>query len=306
MESLNIVRKIRSRLSPMRLFHVFETMGYHLTPNHFYFPIPDTRSLGDYLWERESQLVGVDMNTEGQMNLLSIFESTYKNEYEKIPKDETDSPHLYFLNNNDFFSIDGLILYCMIRYFKPNKIIEVGSGYSTLLAAQALEKNQLESGKASELIAIEPYPNEILQKGFPGLSRLIKMKVQDVPLSEFEKLGKNDILFIDSSHVLSIGNDVQYEYLEILPRLNPGVLIHIHDIFFPNEYPKKWTLERHHFWTEQYILQAFLAFNKKFEVIWASNYMLAKHPDKFEDAFNYRIIEGSPYHIASFWMRRKE
>ena len=112
----------------------------------------------------------------------------------------------------------------------------------------------------------------------------------------------HDILFIDSSHVLRIGGDVQYEYLEILPRLARGVIVHSHDIFLPAEYPRHWVLEEHKFWTEQYLLQAFLAFNDSFEVLWAGSYMHLKHPEKLEEAFSsYKRERTLP---GSFWMRK--
>lgn len=202
-----------------------------------------------------------------------------------------------------FESVDGEVLYCMIRHFKPKKIFEIGSGNSTYLFAQAILKNKEEHNDYEcELVAIEPYPNNILKTGFAGLSKLIPKKVQDISLSEFKKLTENDILFIDSSHVLKIGSDVQYEYLEILPRLKKGVLVHLHDIFLPAEYPKEWVLKDYRFWTEQYLLQAFLAFNDSFEVIWAGSYMHLKHPDKLEVAFSsYRRNERWP---GSFWIRK--
>jgi len=171
------------------------------------------------------------------------------------------------------------------------------------LSAQAILKNEEEDNDYEcELVAIEPYPNDILKAGFPGLSKLIPKKVQDIPLSEFKKLSENDILFIDSSHVLKIGSDVQYEYLEILPRLNKGVIVHAHDIFLPAEYPKEWILKDYRFWTEQYLLQAFLSFNDSFEVLWGGSYMHLRHPDKLEEAFSsYKRDERWP---GSFWIRR--
>jgi len=204
--------------------------------------------------------------------------------------------------NGVFGSVDGEILYCMIRYFKPGKIFEIGSGYSTYLSAQAILKNKEYNDHECELIAVEPYLNDVLKAGFPGLSKLISAKIQDVSLLEFGKLKENDILFIDSSHVLKIGSDVQYEYLDILPRLSKGVIVHVHDIFLPAEYPKEWVLKDYIFWTEQYLLQAFLAFNDSFEVLWAGNYMHLKYPNKLEDAFSsYKRDERLP---GSFWMRK--
>ncbi|MBA7660162.1 hypothetical protein ES703_68161 [subsurface metagenome] len=127
-------------------------------------------------------------------------------------------------------------------------------------------------------------------------------KVEDVSLEEFSKLKENDILFIDSSHNISIGNDVYYEYLEILPRLKKGVLIHVHDIFLPYEYPKKWIFEYLLFWSEQYLLQAFLSFNNNFEILWGGYYMHKKHPDLLKNNFgSYNEEKNNP---GSFWFKR--
>ncbi len=292
----------------MRLFQLWECMGFHITPNNFYQPIPDTRTLRDKLWLQQSGLVGVDMNEQKQIQLPNQV-LRFKEEYDVFPKNTVLKPWQYYLNNPTFGPVDAEILYCMIRHFKPKKIVEIGSGYSTYLSAQAILKNEEESGNKSELTAIEPYPNEVLKSGFPGLSKLISTKVEEVDLSVFNELKENDILFIDSSHVLKIGNDVQYEYLEILPRLNKGVIIHIHDIFFPSEYPKRWVLEMHLFWNEQYILQAFLAFNSSFEVLWSGSYMHLRYPDKLEKAFSSydreRVWRTQMHGATSFWMRKK-
>ncbi|MFB3765638.1 MAG: class I SAM-dependent methyltransferase [Methanotrichaceae archaeon] len=276
-------------------FNFLQSLGFHLSPNHYYWPIPDTRFLKDELWQRESSLPGIDINETQQLQLLSDFARLYKEEYEKIPRSCTDSLK-YYINNESFTSVDGEILYCMIRHFKPKKIIEIGSGNSTLLSARAIQTNGF-----GELTAIEPYPDDALKNGFPGLSKLIDKKLEEVPLSEFEGLQANDILFIDSSHVLKIGSDVQYEYLEILPRLKPGVLVHVHDIFLPMEYPKHWILKNHHFWNEQYLLQAFLICNSAWHILWAGSYMHIKHPDLLEK--NFGSYDREKRWPGSFWMQ---
>jgi len=284
-------------------FPFWQKLGFHVTPNHYYQPIPDTRTLKDDLWQKQSELAGIDINEEGQINLLFQFSSEFKEEYESLPRNKTSIPYQYYINNGAFGSVSGEILYCMIRHFKPTRIFEIGSGNSTYLSAQAILKNkEKDNSYDCELVAIEPYPNNILRAGFPGLSRLITKKAQDIPLSEFNKLIENDILFIDSSHVLKIGSDVQYEYLEILPRLNKGVIIHLHDIFLPAEYPEEWVLRDFKFWNEQYLLQAFLAFNDSFKVLWAGNYMHLKHPDKLELAFS--SYKGEKTWSGSFWIRK--
>lgn len=295
--SIGLIRVINSK----KTFLLCQKMGFHVTPNHYSQPIPDTRRLKDDLWFKHSELVGIDLNEEKQRELLSLFVSKFKTEYELFPRNRTTIPYEYYVDNLAFESVDGEILYCMIRQFKPRRIYEIGSGNSTYLSAKAVQKNAEEdSGYQCELVAIEPYPREILKSGFSGLTKIIPKEVQDVPLSEFEKLSENDILFIDSSHVLRIGSDVQREYLEILPRLHKGVIVH--DIFLPAEYPKRWVLREHRFWTEQYLLQAFLAFNDGYEVLWAGSYMHLNYPGKLEEAFSsYNRVERWP---GSFWMRR--
>jgi len=286
-----------------RAFPFWEKLGFHITLNDYYQPIPDTRMLKDDLWQIQSELVGININEEGQINLLFLFSSKFKEEYESFPLDKASLPYQYYVNNGAFESVDGEILYCMVRHFKPKKIFEIGSGNSTYLSAQAIRKNKEEDHDSEcELIAIEPYPNDILKVGFPGLSKLMSVKVQDITLFKFQELKENDILFIDSSHVLRIGSDVQYEYLEILPRLNKGVIVHLHDIFLPAEYPKDWVLRDYRFWTEQYLLQTFLAFNESFEILWGGSYMHLKHPDDLEAAFSsYKRNRRWP---GSFWIRK--
>ena len=285
-----------------RAFLLCQKCGFHVTQNHYYQPVPDTAKLLDDLWLQHSELAGLDMNELRQMELLSLFQSRFRNEYELLPRRSTGKPHEFYLENGAFVNVDAEILYCMIRHFKPRRIYEIGSGMSTLLSAQAVLRNEQDACLPCDLVAIEPYPNDMLQRGFPGLSRLVQSPVENVPLSEFNNLSENDILFIDSSHVLRIGNDVQYEYLELLPRLNRGVVIHVHDIFMPAEYPKEWVIRRRLFWTEQYLLQAFLSFNNSFEVLWAGAYMHLKNPEKLEAAFS--SYDRNRTRPGSFWIRK--
>ncbi len=283
-------------------FPVWQRLGFHITLNNWDQPIPDTERLKDDIWLKNSKLIGINLQEKCQLNLLSQFSSQFKEEYESLPRSKTATPYQYYINNVAFNSVDGEVLYCMIRYFRPEKIFEIGSGNSTYLSAQAILKNRVDCDHECDLIAFEPYPNDILRAGFPGLTKLIPVQIQDVPLSEFSKLKENDILFIDSSHVLKTGSDVQYEILEVLPRLKKGVIIHFHDIFLPAEYPKEWVLKNCVFWTEQYLLQAFLMFNDSFQVLWAGSYMHLKHPDKLEEAFNsYKREEKWP---GSFWIQK--
>jgi hypothetical protein len=284
-------------------FPVWQRLGIHVVANDHASPIPDTRTLPPTLWSARSELIGIDVNEERQLELLRRFRDTYRVEYDAFPRGPGPDPRTYHVDNGSFESVDGEVLYCMIREFRPGRIIEVGSGHSTLVAAQAVLRNA--SGDARgpcDFVAIEPHPNELLLGGFPGLSRLVRREVQDVPLREFEALRENDILFIDSSHVLKAGSDVRYLLLEVLPRLAPGVLVHVHDVFLPSEYPREWVLRHRRFYTEQYLLHAFLLFNRAFAVLWSASYLHLNHPEELEAAFaSYGPKTRWP---GSLWMRR--
>ena len=285
-----------------KTFSLWEYLGFHITKNYFESPIPDTRYLSDALWANNSELPGLAIDSQSMIKTLELLSCEYKNEYENFPTNKTSIPYQYYIKNGYFESVDAEMYYCMIRHIKPKRIVEIGAGNSTCLAAQAILKNREDFGNDNtELIAIEPYPSEILRKGFPGLSKLITDKIQNINLTEFSKLKDNDILFIDSSHILRIGSDVQYEYLELLPRLNKGVVIHIHDIFLPAEYKKEF-IDNRRFLNEQYLLQAFLSFNNYFEILWGGSYMHTKHPDKLEKAFN--TYDRNSVWPGSFWIRK--
>ena len=282
------------------LFNLYECRGWHITPVDYYQPIPDSRELPAHLWSTRSPMCGVDMNEQVQMELLDKFHSAFRSEYDRFPVSGGD-PQRFHFGQTSFCSVDAESLYCMIRYFKPRRMIEVGSGMSTLLAAEAIRKNETE-GHSCSLTAIEPYPGEFLRRGVPGLTELLETKVQSVPIERFCSLEANDILFIDSSHVIKIGGDVIYEYLEIIPRLKPGVIVHCHDIFLPAEYPKNWILENRWFWTEQYLLRAFLVFNSAFEVLMAGSFLHLYHSAKLKAAF--ASYDPESVWPGSFWMRR--
>jgi hypothetical protein len=277
------------------IFSLWERRGFHVTPVHFYQPIPDTQALPETLWNRPSELVGIDMNETAQLNLLRSF-SKFRDEYQHFPTGKTQEHNRFYLGNRLFDGADALAAYCMIRHFQPRLIIEVGSGFSSLVLGQAAEKN-----KDSGLMCIEPFPRQFLREGFPGLQSLIEKKVQDIDLEFFSQLASGDVLFIDSSHTVKIGGDVNYLFLEVLPRLNPGVIVHVHDIFLPFEYRRHWVLDEFRFWTEQYLLQAFLTFNSEFEVLLANYYLSRYHKEQLRAAFaDLRCWIG-----GSLWMRRK-
>jgi len=279
-----------------QIFPFWEKHGFHVTPVHFYQPIPDTQSLPDALWSTRSDLVGIDMNDAVQLDLLRNQIPKFRDGYERFPIKSTGDPSQFYLDNHLFDGADALVAYCMVRHFQPELIVEVGSGYSSLILGAAAAQSD-----SPALTCIEPFPREFLREGFPGLRSLIEKQVQDIDLEFFSQLGSGDVLFIDSSHTVKIGGDVNYLFLEVLPRLKPGVIVHVHDIFFPFDYRRDWVMEEFRFWTEQYLLQAFLTFNSEFEVLMSNSYLSHYHERELKAAFPTLPSCGG----GSFWMRRK-
>jgi hypothetical protein len=184
----------------------------------------------------------------------------------------------------------------MVRHFQPRLIIEIGGAFSSLLLGEAAAKNS-----SSALICIEPFPQEFLKHSFPGLQSLIEKKVENVDLNFFSQLGPGDMLYIDSWHTVKIGGDVNYLFLEVLPRLKPGVIVHVHDIFLPFDYRRDWVMYEHRFWTEQYLLQVFLSFNSEFEVLISNSYLRHYYREDLKAAFP----SLPSWDEGSFWMRRR-
>ena len=285
-------------------FPFWQKLGFHLTRINYLDPVPDTRTLKKELWEGYEEPAGIDFREAQQVELLRLFRREYGAEYDRIPRrrDEVKGPGEFYVDNGSFAAVDAEILYCMVRHFRPSRVIEIGAGNSTLLIAQAIGVNAGKEGEACEFISIEPYPGDVLAGGIPHLARLMVTRAEDVPPSFFDQLGRDDILFVDSSHVLKIGGDVQHIFLKVLPRLREGVIVHIHDIFLPAEYPRDFACRERWFWTEQYLLQAFLTFNGRFEVMWAGSFMHLKNSPLLEEAFaSYHREKCWP---GSFWMRR--
>ena len=192
----------------------------------------------------------------------------------------------------------------MIREKKPAKLVEIGSGGSTQIIASALKMNFLDNSRKSQLISIEPYPRDFLRKlstddrDFMEFS-LIEQKVQEIDLSIFESLQENDIIFVDSSHVFKPGSDVEFEFLQIYPNLKKCVLVHIHDIFFPYDYPIEWNLKESRYWNEQYFLETFLQFNRKFEILASLSMVSHQENSVFLDTIDVYDKSRLP---GSFWM----
>jgi predicted O-methyltransferase YrrM len=263
--------------------------------DHYYDPLFQKKNLR-YFFNKERNLIGIDFNDQEQLQIFSKF--NYNNELIKFPLEKTKNKIEYCYNHGSFRAGDGELLYNMIRLFKPNIFIEVGSGYSTLMAANAIKENmQQNTVYMCEHTCIEPYERIWLDKMDFNVMR---KKVEEVEHDFFQKLNNNDILFIDSSHISKPQGDVNYLFLEIIPSLKSGVIVHIHDIFTPQDYPIEWI--GHYFGNEQYILESFLTFNKEYKIIAAANYLSNKYPEQFASKCPVYSSQRGDVPI-SLWMR---
>lgn len=269
-------------------------------PGHFHSPIPDMKFIERNqarLFDRSIQSIdGIENHLEDQLALMQKL----AHYCEELPfaADKTAGFRYYF--HNDYFSYgDAIALFGMLRHFRPQRIIEVGSGFSSALMLDVNE-HFFQNGMA--LTFIEPYPKRLLSllnEEDKKRNEIIKDAVQNVPVEKFEALQPNDILFIDSSHVAKIGSDVVYLVTNVLPRLNDGVIVHFHDVFWPFEYPELWVREGTA-WNEAYMLKAFLQFNTRFKIIFFNSYLATHH--------NALLAESIPSFMkntgGSLWIQR--
>jgi len=279
---------------------IFSNLGILPVLDHYYQPLINPKKHLKKSLRGDRTLPGIDLNLQEQLEILAKFD--FNNELLRFPIDNKKGVDTveYFYNNGSYCSGDAEYLYNMIRYFKPKKIIEIGSGQSTLMAQNAIIENKHEDENYKcEHICIEPYETSWLET---RNLKVIRKKVEDIEVHFFEQLESNDILFIDSSHIIRPQGDVLFEYLEILPILKTGVIIHIHDIFTPKDYLDEWVYD-HLLWNEQYLLEAFLCFNYKFKIIGATNYLSHNYREEFAAKCPVFSIQ-SGREPGAFWMQK--
>lgn len=277
---------------------IFMKVGLFPLLEHYYEPLINPKKHLHKSLKEDRVLPAVDFNINEQLELLKKF--NYNNELSQFPINKKGDKEFYY-NNGSYESGDAEYLYNIIRYFKPRNIIEIGSGSSTLMAINAITMNREENKTYScKHICIEPYEQ-------PWLSNvnveLVRERVEMVDKNIFNTLQKNDILFIDSSHIIRPQGDVLFEYLELLPLLAPGVLVHIHDIFSPKDYPENWIINNHLLWNEQYLLEAFLSFNKDFKVIGSLNFLTHNYRKEMENVCPI-FSNNKNREAGAFWMIR--
>jgi predicted O-methyltransferase YrrM len=263
-------------------------LGLDLILRNFYSPVPDVARLTAADYERVSPLHGIDLRLDAAAELLTT---------ELAPFVAEATIH----GAGEFLSPDAEVLHAIVRWAKPRRIVEIGSGGSTQIIDAACARN-VADGRPVDYSVYDPYASERVTSGELRHARVRAVAAQDVPEEALTELEPSDILFIDSTHTVKLGGDVNRLFLEILPLLAPGVLVHVHDVFLPREYPREWIERDGKFWAEQYLLQAFLCLNAEFEVVLALNALL--HERDAEAAALLRGLSQDAY-PGSFWFRRR-
>lgn len=291
---LKIVRKVGVDKLPLCKGALLK-VGLFPIINHYYEPQFDFRCLDNPL-SKDRVLPGVDWNVQGQLNLLDKL--TFSKEIIDIFNHRNEAFD-FCINNNFFGPGDAEYWYQIIRLQKPKKIIEVGSGHSTIVAIEAIRKNMEEKQDyICKHICIEPYEAPWLEN--LGVT-VLREKVEEVEVSFFSELTSGDFLFIDSSHIIRPQGDVLFEYLRILPTLNNGVFVHVHDIFSPRNYPEDWLKNKVVFSNEQYLVEAFLTHNTKWKIVGALNYLYHNHYDRLVDVCPSLTVNNQP---GSFYVQK--
>jgi predicted O-methyltransferase YrrM len=276
---------------------ILDRLGLAVLKHHYYSPLVFPSDIERPL-STPRRLPGINFNVEKQLALLREF--SYRDELVSIPMDKPRVGAFGYHNIN-FGPGDAEILYSMIRHFKPRRFVEVGCGYSTLVALEAEARNHREDpGYSCRHICIDPYEQPWLET--LGVE-VVRERIERINPAVVESLDENDFLFIDSSHVTRPQGDVVHEYLFLLGILRPGVVVHTHDIFTPRDYPEEWVLGLRRLWNEQYVLEAFLSFNSSYEILLMLNYLAHEHSDAVQNACP--ILAKEPGHEpGSFWFRR--
>jgi hypothetical protein len=289
------------RLAPRFGIEIVPEGPHDVVAHDYYSPVPDLSLLPDDIWERRSTMGGVELQVDRAMILVETELAPFISELE-IPADGPLPPGQFFLHNENYEAVDAELLYGMVRARKPRRVLELGSGYSTLLIGSASRRN-IEEGREAEHLAFDPFPRaQIFGDAPPPPTRFEPMPATEVPLDTFRDLEAGDFLFVDTTHTVKLGSDVNYLVLDVLPVLAPGVIVHFHDVFLPWEYPRTWFEDMRYYWAEQYLLQAFLAFNDAFEVLLPANAMAREHPDRLAAAIPSFSPEVTP---GALWLIRR-
>lgn len=267
---------------------------------HFHSPVVDVRQAladADRLWGTVSQPAGLDLDPMGHRRLLTDVFPPLMEGYDYAVEGPPDERPAHFYDcNGEFERQDPRVLFCMLRMLRPRRVVEIGSGYATLLT---IDVNRRFLGGEAAITCVDPDPRPFLRNAHDaGEITLLSRRAQDLPIAMLTALDAGDVLSIDSSHVSKTGSDVNRVILQLLPRIKPGVYVHFHDIFIPADYPKEW-IAKGFSWNEQYLLQAFLEFNTCFRVVYGCAIAREFHPRELR-----QFLGDNPTHGGSFWLQR--
>ncbi len=275
---------------------VFARIGFQLVYASYDSPIPDLNELDPGFFDQPSPMRGINFDVDRQLEFAERELAEYCREFDPPATAAEAGPHRFYLRNNTFESVDAELLYAIVRRFRPRRVLELGSGYSTLIIREALERD----GSAAErgtLSTYDPYPSDRIPRAWP----VVPLPVQKIAADVFEALQTGDVLFVDTSHTVKAGGDVNRIVLDLLPLLAPGVIVHFHDVFLPFPYSRA-HLEDAHFWNEQYLLQAFLAENESWEILIGAQAVARAYPERLAAVIPSFAHGASP---GSFWIRRQ-
>jgi hypothetical protein len=262
--------------------------GHDLVRRDFYSPVPALSEIPAAVFDRRSPLAGIEFDVDAQLAFLQEL-GPFLAEFEP--------PRGFVWDNQMYGAVEADVLYAMVRHAKPARVIELGSGFSSLIIAAAVRRNAAEGSPVSYR-AYDPYAREFVRGGIEGLEWRDR-SATDVPLEEFDALRAGDVLFVDTTHTVKLGSEVNYVVLDVLPRLQPGVSVHFHDVVLPYEYPRAF-FDQGLYWAEQYLLQAFLAQNPSWEIVLALHALVRDRPAEVAAAVRSYRPGPAP---GAFWIR---
>jgi predicted O-methyltransferase YrrM len=285
--------RLRSLIQRATGLHVARSRSYHLVRRSYQDPIPEPQE--DAFWDRERPLPALDLDTEVMIELAERELAEGIREF--------SPPQGFDFANAYYASVDAEVAHALLRARRPRTVIELGSGYSTLVIAAACRANARD-GAPVEYSVLDPHPRpgDPGLDGLEGVSELRRVRTQDVDPRTVDSLDRGDVLFVDTTHTVKVGSDVNTIVLELLPRLRPGVLVHFHDVFLPSEYPRPLVEQLGLYWAEQYLLEAFLSFNDAFRVVFAAHAVSRRHQDRLRALVPSYDGSNMP---SSFWIERR-
>ena len=266
-------------------------LGFQLVISNYDSPIPNVQELDASTFERASLMRGITFDIEAQFGFVERELAEFTRDFQPPLTAAQAGSHCFYLLNGTYESGDAELLYGMLRHLRPSRVLELGSGFSTLIAREALAANG-----TGELLTYDPYRSPLLPPDAPVVSD----DVQTMPESVFTALTERDVLFVDTSHTVKQGGDVNRIVLDLLPLLAPGVVVHFHDIFLPYPYTRQHLLDAH-FWAEQYLLQAFLSGNRDWEVLVGAHALARTDARRLSASIPSLGPHTRP---GAFWIRR--